>query len=469
VRTFTLREGASDKFWNIELQGRSFTVHFGRQGTKGQTQTKSFPNAGAAQREHDKLIKQKLAKGYTETTPAAAPAAPASTPLRAALEAAIVADPDDRAAHMAYADHLQEQGDPRGEFIQVQLALEDEERSPRERKQLQAREGELLAEHRDAWLGGLAVGDFDEEDADEDSPADEVRFARGWVDRLVFRDFGGLKGRAVAQAPETRLLRELILESDDYLRGQQAGPKDPMPGRTLRASDLLTASPYLGNVRLLRLGRLVEEGEEHRYYVSSPGVPDLVARMPRLEELYLLAGGYNPARLFALPTLQHLRILQVYHLQAYHPLDILAGNPVLGNLTHLLLHPHGYATAEEAFLDLAAVRAVVRSPHLKSLRHLQVRLCTMGDAGCEEIVASGILKRLKVLDLRHGCISDAGARALGACPDLRNLELLDLQRNGLTRAGVAALKATGVRVQVESQQNAQELERSEYLNEGDFE
>jgi uncharacterized protein (TIGR02996 family) len=44
-------------------------------------------------------------------------------PTRAALETALFDHPDDLATHMAYADLLREQGDPRGEFIQVQLAL----------------------------------------------------------------------------------------------------------------------------------------------------------------------------------------------------------------------------------------------------------------------------------------------------------------------------------------------------------
>ena len=52
--------------------------------------------------------------------------------LRAALEDAIAANPDDRAAHSAYADLLTEEGDPRGEFIAVQLALEDESLPPAE-------------------------------------------------------------------------------------------------------------------------------------------------------------------------------------------------------------------------------------------------------------------------------------------------------------------------------------------------
>ena len=51
------------------------------------------------------------------------------SPLRAALESALAENPDDLASHMAYADLLVDEGDPRGEFIQVQLAFEDSSRS----------------------------------------------------------------------------------------------------------------------------------------------------------------------------------------------------------------------------------------------------------------------------------------------------------------------------------------------------
>src|SRR5262245_52486862 len=76
-------------------------------------------------------------------------------PLREALEQALVENPDDLAAHSAYADYLVEQGDPRGEFIQVQLALE-RPLPGAERKRLHQREEELLAAHEREWLGELA-------------------------------------------------------------------------------------------------------------------------------------------------------------------------------------------------------------------------------------------------------------------------------------------------------------------------
>jgi predicted DNA-binding WGR domain protein len=67
MRTFEFKDAKSNKFWNIELSGSSFTVTFGRIGTGGQTQTKTFPSDAAAKKEHDKLVAEKLKKGYVET------------------------------------------------------------------------------------------------------------------------------------------------------------------------------------------------------------------------------------------------------------------------------------------------------------------------------------------------------------------------------------------------------------------
>jgi hypothetical protein len=49
------------------LQGQRFTLRFGKVGTAGQTQTKEFKDEARAKKEHDKLIAEKLAKGYRET------------------------------------------------------------------------------------------------------------------------------------------------------------------------------------------------------------------------------------------------------------------------------------------------------------------------------------------------------------------------------------------------------------------
>jgi predicted DNA-binding WGR domain protein len=66
-REFQFSDDKSNKFWIIELDGNEFTVNFGRIGTNGQTQTKEFASPEAAKKEYDKLIAEKVKKGYKET------------------------------------------------------------------------------------------------------------------------------------------------------------------------------------------------------------------------------------------------------------------------------------------------------------------------------------------------------------------------------------------------------------------
>ena len=163
--------------------------------------------------------------------------------------------------------------------------------------------------------------------------------------------------------------------------------------------------------------------------------------------------------------------MQIWHNVRY-PLEILAENPALTNLTHLLFYPHALEPDDdEAYINRAGVRALVRSPHLGKLTHLQLRLSDMGDEGIEEIVKSGVLKRLKMLDVMHGCVTDAGAKMLADSPDIRNLDLLEISYNSLTDAGIATLTSAGIaKVQATNQYGpgADEEER-EFLWMGDVE
>jgi DNA ligase-1 len=66
VRSFEYHDDKSDKFWEIRTDGTDVTVRFGKVGTQGQSQTKSFPDVAATQRHVNKLIEEKTAKGYEE-------------------------------------------------------------------------------------------------------------------------------------------------------------------------------------------------------------------------------------------------------------------------------------------------------------------------------------------------------------------------------------------------------------------
>lgn len=66
-REFHFHSGSSSKFWAIEMKGDdSFDVNYGKIGTDGQTKTKEFKSAEAAQKAYDKLIAEKTSKGYEE-------------------------------------------------------------------------------------------------------------------------------------------------------------------------------------------------------------------------------------------------------------------------------------------------------------------------------------------------------------------------------------------------------------------
>jgi uncharacterized protein (TIGR02996 family) len=451
MRQFTYRDAKSHKFWNIELQGNSFTVTYGRIGAKGQTLTKTFPTEEKARKEHDKLVKEKLAKGYVETAIAVAtgPAPAAGGPMRSALEGAIFANPDDLASHAAYADWLAEQGDPRGEFIQVQLALEDAAKSPAERKKLRQRETELLNRHARDWLGALAPFLLDQQDVHVSYVAHDkgyhFQFARGWVETLQVFQLTPAFSDEFNRNPIFRLLRNLSIREQDY--------DDPgLPA--------LADSPHLTHLRRFQLGPDPEDSS----HISGEAADALIEKMPRLEELRLFAHQVNLERVFALP-LAHLRTLYVYHLHAY-PLEVLAANKTLRDLRHLSLWPHMLEPGDEdPYITQTSSRALVTSRNLPALTHLELYCSALGDAGCEDLVRSGILKRLKVLDISRGTVTDAGAELLAACPDLRRLERLAIGQNNLTAAGVAALQAAFPKVETELQHQAGE----EYLWEGDME
>jgi uncharacterized protein (TIGR02996 family) len=502
MRTFELSDGSNHKFWNIAVKDKTFTVMFGRIGTNGQTQTKTFKDAATAQAEADKLIKQKTAKGYTETTKKAV----ASEEV--AFQQALVENPDDLAGWCAYADYLVEQGDPHGEFMQTQIALEDEKLSKKERETLKKKEKALRAKHEKEWLGGLAAFVFEEPVKQEpgggyvedDTTQVAHTWRRGALSKLVVGRLSMALAQALASDPAARFVSDL--EVHDTMRSYHGEdiPDEPRPRvKTPKGieehSELfeLIGSPALANLRRFQMGGEVPHPDGwcdcHTY---TRGLEHVIAAMNRIEVLDLYCKAYDCAKLFRLTNLTHLRELRLYHLGDYSvrrvrnlvgheiPLDLLVANPTFANLTHLLIHPH-YARCIDpdaqdysfssciSYLPLVIVRPLLRSPHSKKLTHLQLRLSDMGDDGVREIIASGILKQLVWLDLRHGCVTDEGAKLLAACPDAKRLERLDLSRNAVTSKGLAALRKAGVSAVANKPLTANELEEREYLREGDFE
>ncbi|QJU27788.1 WGR and DUF4132 domain-containing protein [Escherichia coli] len=89
MKTYIYQDEKSHKFWAVEQQGNELHITWGKVGTNGQSQVKSFADAAAAEKAELKLITEKTKKGYVEEvsvmTPTSAPGkvieCPEITPL----------------------------------------------------------------------------------------------------------------------------------------------------------------------------------------------------------------------------------------------------------------------------------------------------------------------------------------------------------------------------------------------------
>lgn len=393
----------------------------------------------------------------------------------AILEQALADDFEDLATHQAYADALIEQGDPRGELIQLQLTLESPAIEGLRRRELEMQVLGLLAAHQGKWLGPdltRFLGGYGYQGWRPDEQVVDIRFARGWLHTVQFHSIIPQAAHALAKAPIARFLRRLEVHriSDTTPEINRREPCWPPEGGTRSDAwvSALPTAPFRRHLRTLVLGVPCEdEGVYHTEYSGSL-FAEVVRQFPDIEEVRIYAHAVG-REIFALP-LPQLRTLTLFHGSDYH-LETLASNPTLASLESLCLHPHVYDgdDDERSHIKLSGLQALVASPTLRNLQHVALHLTQLGDAGIEAIVASGVLKRWKTLDLSLGNVSDRGAAALAGCPDARRLERIDLSQNRIGPTGIAALEAAGVRVDVSFQYEEEEDDEGGYLYEGDIE
>ena len=138
----------------------------------------------------------------------------ASTRDTTSLEAAVYAAPSDDAPRMVLADALLEKGDPRGEFISLQLEASRRRLTAAERW----REYDLLEAHRDAWLGPLTLA--------LDEWNEIVEFRRGFVDTLAIASDKPHTHKVISESPQFKTVRTLLLRLYD---------ESPLPLELLRS------------------------------------------------------------------------------------------------------------------------------------------------------------------------------------------------------------------------------------------
>jgi len=88
-RRFEFIDEKSSKFWDIRVNGNDTEVRYGKIGTTGQAQTKSFESPEAAQKNADKLVAEKTKGGYHQIGSKAVAAVPQATITEAAPPAKV--------------------------------------------------------------------------------------------------------------------------------------------------------------------------------------------------------------------------------------------------------------------------------------------------------------------------------------------------------------------------------------------
>lgn len=214
----------------------------------------------------------------------------------AALLAAVVADPDDEAARLVYADWLAEQGDVRGELIRVQCELERSDLAPERREALRARQREILGS---AGKGMTAA---------VESYAERASIVRGLIEGVVIHVVKLAKyGRELLAAHPIRVLHVVVANPAELARvakltffaripelviEARKTPRIHMSRVALKPSTLAT-SPILANVKTLALEYLDDDTAEWAQFFRT-----LVA--PKLECLELMHPGFAPDALASL-------------------------------------------------------------------------------------------------------------------------------------------------------------------------
>jgi uncharacterized protein (TIGR02996 family) len=309
---------------------------------------------------------------------------------------AILANPDDDTLRLIYADWLEERGDPRGEFIRVQIELAGAALTPFRRHNLIVRENELFHTLREALLRpypGVVA---------------EHRFARGFLDEVksdaeVFLQYAVVYCQF---APLRRL----------KLRGAE------------KVFPQLLQSEYLGRLRSLDLSSN-DLADVNIWNLAA--APFLAALHELVLDMNLI--GMDGARALASSChLANLRRLSLGH------------NPIEDLGLHSLVNSSYLDSLQELSVpncDITdtGIRYLARSAFLAHLTALDLGDNQIGNGGLAVLAKSRWAARLHTLELGNNGINSRGLSALAASTLLGSLTSLSLRSNPISKDGALLL------------------------------
>jgi predicted DNA-binding WGR domain protein len=366
VRRFEMVEGSSAKFWQIQVDGASFTVTFGRLGTAGQTKTTTAASPAAAQAEADKLIREKTKKGYQE------------------VGGPVVWRPP---AHVGTERHVQR-------FMNFLVSEFNPDADPEEGENDAGRRAfpTLRDLHQRVFFVGIT---WDDSDEDFDARIDAL---------LADPKVGELKG---------------LLIGPWYSEVCEEGP-------SALVEKLIANAHKLTSLKGLFIGEIIQEECEiswlhHMDYGpllrALPNLEEFVVRggdglrfsnlsHPNLRTLTVQTGGLSPetARDIAAANLPELRTLTLWLGSKYY-----GGETTVADLAPLLdgarLPKLEHLGLQDAEIQDEIAAAVAKAPILGRLKGLDLSMGVLSDKGAQALLDSPGVRGLVHLNLRHHYLS----------------------------------------------------------------
>lgn len=456
MKRYEYDDGKSSKFWEIDLQGEQFTVRFGKIGTDGQTLTKVFGTDEKAKREAQKKIREKTKKGYNLVHDDKPQAQAAPTDRHPELEAAILANPDDKEAWTVYADWLGTIGDVRGELIGL---LEQLASATTEYKPIRNRIAVLKDTHLESWLGDDLLPYYREAHDQEDFETFlDWKWAKGFLTEFTISVPWAWKGPdpdemipRLVHSPAARFLRKVglgIMTPDDSQGGIDLG------------THALAQAGHLPTIRDLHIGAFEYPTDTEISWSDVGDVGQIYEVVPNLEFLHVQGGSIDLGNLVH-PKLKGLK-LETGGLPGAAVEEVASGDlPELLNL-EMWLGADDYGAGAE----MSMLAPLLEGKVYPKLQRLGLMNTELSDEIAAALPGSEILRRIEVLDLSMGTLLDRGARhILDNADAFRHLHSLDLDQNFLSDEICSELQAAlgqDVKLSMRHQEEPDEEDDGEY-------
>ncbi len=337
----------------------------------------------------------------TAKTKAAAKPKPSKGAPDGDLLAAIFADPDSNAARQVYADHLLEQGDPRGEFIQLQLTLAGLPETDPRFAEMFGRMKQLEAKHAKAWLAPFR---------------EHIRRWRFW------RGFPYVVTTSV----------ELWCKGASAILA--AAPNIYVNLEGLKKAHL----PALSKTPLGRLGRLGLSDSR----IDAAQLAEIASwpTLAGLRDLGISGNVFKETGARALAGSPHVGSLHTLDLGQCHVGDdglvAIAASPHLTGLRGLDLSAGG--------IGPAGMAALAKSSTLTNLESITLYSNPIGDAGAASLASASSLSKLTRLRCGGSMgITAAGIKALVESKALKALSCVDLDDGDAKSKAALAKRFTG--------------------------